>query len=210
MGFGRRHSGFSAVCVWVLGAWYGLLRAVEIEAGRQTGAGRGLLGQLAVLAAAALLLFAALHDVGFRTVPNWLPASLCALGVCARLADHSLLPAIAVAGSTFFVLLLFWLTGSIGGGDVKLWSATALLIPPSLAPELMFFARVILIGGVLALLYLLLGRLVPRPAASRRGGLLRRAFRAEMWRIGRRAPLPYACAIAAGALATILPLSLQR
>jgi prepilin peptidase CpaA len=169
-----------------------------------------LLSELCVLLAAALLMFAALHDIGFRTVPNWLPAALGVLGLTARLADHSLLPALAVAVCTFAVLLMFWLTGSIGGGDVKLWSATALLIPPYLVPEFLFFARVILLGGVLALVYLLLGRLVRRPAASRRGGLLRRALRAELWRIRRRAPLPYACAIAAGAIATILPLSLQR
>lgn len=169
-----------------------------------------MLSLLPVLAAAALLVFAAIHDIGFRTVPNWLPVALCALGALARLADHSLLAGLAVAACSFAVLVGFWLTGSIGGGDVKLWSATALLIPPSVTPELLFFARVILIGGVLALIYLALGRLVRRPPASRSGSLLRRALRVEAWRIRRRAPLPYACAIAAGALTTLLPFSLQR
>ncbi|MDE8346891.1 MAG: hypothetical protein POH28_12075, partial [Acidocella sp.] len=91
-----------------------------------------------------------------------------------------------------------------------LWAASALLIPPLLQPELAFILRVVLSGGALAILYLGLCRVVPRPRAVRGGGLLRRVLRAEAWRIGRGAPLPYACAIAGGAISTFLPLSLQR
>ncbi|HEY1856527.1 A24 family peptidase [Acidocella sp.] len=160
-----------------------------------------------MILSAALLIYAALHDVAVRTVPNWLPLCLLLLGCGARLVDHSLLAGAAVALVTFVVLFGAWLGGVMGGGDVKLWVATALLIPPLLQPELAFLCRVLLFGGVLAALYLALRRLVPRPRASRQGGLLRRIIRAEAWRIGRRAPLPYACAIAGGALATLLPLS---
>ena len=156
---------------------------------------------------AVLLVYAALHDIAVRTVPNWLPLCLLVLGCGARLTDHSLLAGAAVVLVTFVVLFGVWLGGAMGGGDVKLWAATALLIPPLLQPELAFLFRVLLFGGALAILYLLLRRLVPRPRASRQGGLLRRIIRAEAWRIGRRAPLPYACAIAGGALATLLPLS---
>jgi prepilin peptidase CpaA len=164
---------------------------------------------LAVLAT-SLLVYAALHDLAVRTVPNWLPAALLAIGLCARISDHSLLSAAIIAACTFGVLFLIWMAGAMGGGDVKLWAATVLLIPPVLQPELDFFLRVVIFGGVLGVFYLALCRLVPKPAASREGGLLRRVLRAEAWRIGRRAPLPYACAIAGGAIVTLLPLSLQR
>jgi len=162
------------------------------------------------LAATALLVYAALHDLAVRTVPNWLSALLLLIGLCVRLQDHSLIMGLVIAGATFLVLFIIWLLGGMGGGDVKLWAATALLIPPLMQPELAFFLRVVVFGGVLAIVYLSLCRLVPRPRASNQGGLLRRVLRAEAWRIGRRAPLPYACAIAGGAIVTLLPLSLQR
>jgi len=160
--------------------------------------------------ASGLLVYAAAHDLAVRTVPNWLPVALLAIGLCARAADHSLLAGLGVAAATFAVLFIIWVLGAMGGGDVKLWSATVLLIPPVFQPEIDFFLRVVVFGGVLGLVYLVLCRLVPKPRPSRAGGLLRRALRAEAWRIGRRAPLPYACAIAGGAIVTILPLSLQR
>ena len=46
---------------------------------------------------------------------------------------------------------------------------------------------------------------VPRPRAANRAVHLRRFLRVEQWRIGRRGPLPYACAIAAGAIVALLP-----
>jgi prepilin peptidase CpaA len=162
------------------------------------------------LLAAGLLVYAALHDFAVRTVPNWLPVCLIVLGVPLRIMDHMLLDAIIIAAVEFVLLFLLWLRGYMGGGDVKLWGATVMLIPPIIQPELNFVLYIALFGGVLALVYLVLCKLVPRPHASRQGGLLRRALRAEAWRISHRAPLPYACAIAVGAIATLLPLSLQR
>ena len=162
-----------------------------------------------MILSAALLIYAALHDIAVRTVPNWLPLCLLVLGCGMRLADHSLAAGAAVALITFAVLFGAWLGGVMGGGDVKLWAATALLMPPLWRPELSFLFRVLLFGGALAIFYLLLRRLVPRTLAARRPGLLRRVIRVEAWRIGRRAPLPYACAIAAGALATLWPFSLS-
>ena len=162
------------------------------------------------IGAAGLLVYAALHDLAARTVPNWLPLTLLVLGFCARLADHTLFAGLAVAGVAFAVLFIVWLLGAMGGGDVKLWAATALLIPPLLQPELAFFLRVVVFGGILALLYLSLGFVVHKPQGLKTGGLLRRLLRAEAWRISRRASLPYACAIAGSAIVTLLPLSFQR
>ena len=68
------------------------------------------------LAATALLVYAALHDFAVRTVPNWVPAALLLLGICMRLADHSLLDAVGVAVASFAVLFVIWLLGGMGGG----------------------------------------------------------------------------------------------
>ncbi len=171
--------------------------------------------------AIGLLAYAALHDLAARTVPNWLPLCLLVIGVLMRLADHSLRTGLIIAAVTFGILFVVWVFGFMGGGDVKLWAATALLIPPHLMPELAFFERVFLLGGLLGLIYLALWPLLRRArraaaaagaapnGAARRRGLAARALRAEAWRIARRGPLPYACAIAASAIVTLLPASFQ-
>jgi prepilin peptidase CpaA len=159
--------------------------------------------------AAALLVYAALHDLAARTVPNWLPLALLGIGVALRLIDHSLLLGLMACLLTFLLLFGIWVLGAVGGGDVKLWAAAALLVPPTLQPEALFFLRTVVLGGGLALLYLGLCFVVPKPRAPRqqaaRPGFIRRVLRAEAWRIGRRAPLPYAFAISGSALMTLLP-----
>jgi prepilin peptidase CpaA len=160
---------------------------------------------LLAVPAACLLAYAAVHDVAVRTVPNWLPAILLLLGICARLLDHDLLSGLLVAAIAFAVLFGIWVVGAMGGGDVKLWAATVLLVPPNWQPQFSFFVHVVLAGGLLALVYLGLSLVVPRPRATAEGSRLRRFLRVEQWRIGRRGPLPYACAIAAGAIVALLP-----
>jgi prepilin peptidase CpaA len=92
-----------------------------------------------------------------------------------------------------------WRRGWLGGGDVKLLTATAVLVPPSLVVNLLL--DVALAGGVLAMIYLAMARLVaPPPSTPRPPGMLRRIYRAELYRVRRRGPLPYASAIAAGTL----------
>jgi prepilin peptidase CpaA len=84
----------------------------------------------------------------------------------------------------------------MGGGDVKLLGAAALALPPASVP--MFVAAVAMAGGLLAMVYLAARPFMPTPALLRPTGLFARTLRVECWRIGRRGPLPYACAITAG------------
>jgi prepilin peptidase CpaA len=128
------------------------------------------------------------------------------LGLCLRLLDHSLLQSLGVAGVCFMVLALVWRARLIGGGDVKLWSASVLLIPPHWQAEFSFVYRVLLGGGLLAVVYISLRFVIRRPRPSPSGSLFRRAMRAEAWRICRRGPLPYAFAIASGAILSLLPI----
>ena len=241
-----------------------------------------------------LLIWAALHDLAARTVPNGLPVAVALAGCGLRALDHSLMAGLAASGTLFAVLFALWSAHAIGGGDVKLWSASVLLVPAHWQIEVDCLTRILLAGGALGLLYLLLRPVVAhwrvraystafipirenadwyargvggaaaretkalcqpatcpeesinwragaipirenadwyargvggaaaretkalcQPAtcpeesinwrAGVRAGLLSRVLRAEAWRIARKAPLPYALAIAGGTIFTLLP-----
>ena len=147
---------------------------------------------------AVTLLAALLNDIAFRTVPNWMPATLLALGIGIRMLDGGL-----ASGLLACVLILFsagfcWWRGWMGGGDVKLLAACGVLAPPGLSGVMVL--NVALAGGVLALLYLALGRVLAAPRAACPPGRLGAIFWAERHRIHSRSPMPYASAIAVGAL----------
>jgi prepilin peptidase CpaA len=149
-----------------------------------------------------LLLIAALHDIAARTIPDLICLALAFLGVARHLPDGRL--PIALLAS-FLILLLavpLWWRGLTGGGDVKLLTAVALLVPPGRVTDLLLVMA--LVGGALALLYLTLAPLLPEPAAARPAATTARILRIEQWRIRRRGPLPYGVAIAAGAITVLL------
>lgn len=153
---------------------------------------------LLVSASGVLLLAALVHDVAFRTVPNWISLVLGVLGVLRHLPQGNLAAALACAALVFGGATFCWLRGWMGGGDVKLLGAAALVIPPAATLDMVLC--IALAGGVLALLYIALGRVVAAPRGARPRALLARIWRTERYRMHRRGPLPYASAIAAGAL----------
>lgn len=171
-----------------------------------------MLHSMVWFAAAMVLLFAAAHDVAVRTVPNLASLIVALSGLALHAFDGQLLPALLRGGLVFAVAWHCWRRGWLGGGDVKLLSACVLLVPPESVPELILSTATA--GGLLALSYLALSRLLNRNdtdlragsgrAGSVRGlGLFRRILRAERRRIHRRLSLPYSCAIAAGVLLTL-------
>ncbi|HLB96548.1 MAG TPA: A24 family peptidase [Acetobacteraceae bacterium] len=165
------------------------------------------------LAGAVLLILclAAAHDVLARTVPNWMPMTLATLGVIQSALAERLIVSLLVGTTVFILTGLCWKRGWLGGGDVKLLGAAAIAVPPVAVPP--FVAAVALAGGVLGLVYLACGKLIPAMAPrrptdhppvdrpiNRPAGLLSRAWRLERRRLSRGGPLPYAVAIAAGGL----------
>jgi len=149
---------------------------------------------------AGFLLLAALHDIAARTVPNWVAVAVALGGLAARLVDGHLLPSLAAAAAAFVVTAFCWRRGWLGGADVKLIAAATLAVPNGQIG--LFIVAMSFSGSILAILYLVGGRIaraagrdarLPRPT-----NLLARAARAELWRLRRGGPLPYACAIAAG------------
>lgn len=165
------------------------------------------LAPASLIVGAGLLLFAALHDMIARTVPNWVAGLLALVGFGGRVMGNNLLIGLAAATSVFVVAAICWRRGWLGGADVKLMGAATLVLPPGLV--LPFIVAMAVSGSVLAALYLAAGWLARRARQPRKGtpiqgahvrpsGLLARAARVELWRMRRGGPLPYACAIAAG------------
>ena len=165
------------------------------------------LHSIVLFATATALLFAAAHDVAVRTVPNLASLIVAAVGLGQHVLDGQLIPALFGGVLVFFGAWYCWRRGWIGGGDVKLLTACVLLVPPALVPELILSTGIA--GGVLALCYVALARVLPRgeaprgQGAPRDAGLPRRVWRAERRRIRRGLSLPYSCAITAGALLTL-------
>ena len=151
---------------------------------------------------ALILVIAALHDLAFRTIPNWMVVILFLVGSLASVLSGTFVPALLISLLVLLGAAFCWRRGWLGGGDVKLLAVCAMLVPPTLAVRLLL--DVALAGGVLALVYLALARMTKFPVAPQPRGLLRRISRIERYRIRRRGSLPYASAIAAGALFVML------
>ncbi len=85
-------------------------------------------------------LILAYTDLKTTYMPDAYTHSMIAIGlIWVILFDSSKIYSLIVAGATFLILFLMYLFGQIGGGDVKLFTALALLIPKfpkSLAPLL--------------------------------------------------------------------------
>lgn len=117
---------------------------------------------VAYLIAISSILFAAIHDIAFRLIPDWCVVVVAVIGLGLRL-DEGVGPAAfsigaALALFVFFTALFHF--GIMGGGDVKLMSAASLLFPLHEVPSL--FVWISFAGGVLAL-----GKIVHDKVADR-------------------------------------------
>ena len=157
-----------------------------------------LVHSVLVSLSAAILLGTVLNDIAFRTVPNWMSATLLTLGLGIRALDGGLLPGLLACVLILLGAGFCWRRGWLGGGDVKLLAACGVLVPPALSGVMLL--DVALAGGLLAVLYLVLGQVLTAPGTDCPPGRLRGVLWEERHRIHSRSPVPYASAIAAGAL----------
>lgn len=161
-----------------------------------------VLASALVFSSILLLLGAAVSDLALRRVPNLVPALLATAGCVLDLLADALPEGIIAATIVFAAAFFCWRRGWMGGADVKLLAAAALLVSPRLVPELML--TIALAGGALGLFYLVLRRILPE---ARRcppvHGRLARLLHRERVRIA-EGELPYATAIAAGALVVLI------
>ncbi len=98
-------------------------------------------------------LAATVDDLARRQIANWIPAAALAAGFGWQMGQNGVWPgagyALGGAAAGFAVLLIFYLMGGMGGGDVKLMTGFgALLGAPRLLEAALWTAG---IGGVLAL-----------------------------------------------------------
>ena len=149
----------------------------------------------------AMLLLTAVQDVAARTVSDRSTLILAAAGVALRLHDYTIGPAICIAALVFLTAFGCWTRGWLGGGDVKLLGATMVLVPPPY--QVTILTVMSLTGGVISLLYLICRRWLSVMPGPRPLGVVRRAVRIELWRLGRGGPIPYAVAIATGAISAL-------
>lgn len=144
----------------------------------------------------ALLVVAAVGDASRRVIPNALCAVLALTGMAVAAASgaEAALWTAAAACGVFLGGAALFAAGAMGGGDVKLAAAAATWMPAADVP--VFLLLTSLSGGLLALVALGWGL-----AARRRAGQSPRAALAAATRV----ELPYGVAIAAGAIAVIVP-----
>ena len=161
-----------------------------------------------------LVLAATVFDLRKRRIPNALTYSavLVAFAYPALRGEFSrLLPAALGLLLGFGLLLLPWLAGGMGAGDVKLMAALGAFLGPGLVWKVFFLS--LIAGGFVAVFYLILrsdlregirntGRLIvgllrdkKLPASESTGG---------GWKS--KGKIPYGVAIAIGTVSTLVPL----
>src|SRR6476646_6849226 len=129
-------------------------------------------------------------DIATRLIRNEFCLALALLGIAGQFASPMQVAQSLIAAAILLLLLLVIYTrGWIGGGDVKLLVSLAIGLP--LTGVIQLLAITALVGGVLAMVHLLM-RFLPYPKLAPAGSsLVRRVYAEERWRHLRRAPLPY-------------------
>jgi prepilin peptidase CpaA len=159
---------------------------------------------LFTVATVVLLATAAWHDIATRTIPDSIGLTLAGMGVLARalLGPTALSLSVATAIVIFGLLLAAYTRGLIGGGDVKIISALAVGLPPF--DTYCFVVATAIAGGVLAIAYLGLSRVLRPRFIYGSQSIVHRVVAIECWRIRRQGPLPYGVAIAVGGTFVLL------
>lgn len=154
-----------------------------------------------VVGSVVLLVGVAVQDIVARTVSDRATAALSVAGLTMRFFDGTVVITGVIAIALFLAALACWHRGWLGGGDVKLLGATMLLVPPPHQATVLVLMS--LVGGVISVIYLVTRQWLRRPLGVRPSSFAGRVLRVEHWRLCRGGPIPYAVAIAAGAIGTL-------
>lgn len=161
---------------------------------------------------AVCLLIGVVWDLRVRRIPNAVCGAIAVAGLGAQFWDVGLVAALsglAMAIATIAILYVFWQRGGIGGGDVKLAAAVAVWLVPRSLP--VFWLASALAGGVTAAVCWAASRAPARREI--RANLTLAALQQSMPQVPTEVPagvaagrvsVPYAVAIAAGAVSVWL------
>lgn len=159
-----------------------------------------------VVAVASFVLVAAISDYRTRRLPNWLTVPACGAAIVLHTAINGLTGlTFAVVGfaTGFSILLVLWLIGGSGGGDVKLMGALGAWLGASLT--LYVFVLTAALAALLTGVVLFVGLLSRGFSSVRRSlgpGLAGSTGQRQRSRAGDkvrpRRGMPYAIPVAAG------------
>jgi prepilin peptidase CpaA len=162
----------------------------------------------ALVSSGLIYLLAARSDLLFRIIPDWMSIALSGLAVLRWAAAPQVSEALWTLGSAaliFAVGLVCFSRGWFGGGDVKLLSASILLVGSERA--LWFLLMMALMGGVLSVGVLIWDGFVRRSARASVVG----AGTSELRDAVLPPPsVPYGIAIAVAAICVEFPQLLQH
>jgi prepilin peptidase CpaA len=162
----------------------------------------------------ALLLAAAANDIRRSIIPNRLCLAIAMIYpvyVLSSPVSIDWIGALGTAGASLAAGLVIFARGWAGGGDVKLFSATALWAGFPLFTT--FVLVTALTGSVIALAMLMHRRLARRPTLAWADGAVMKSRESAGSAPSKLRPsqsLPYGAAIAAGGLMTALMLFSER
>jgi len=159
------------------------------------------INDILIVGSATLLGSVAVQDIVARTVSDRTTAALAVAGLTMRFFDGTIVITGVIAIAVFLAALACWYRGWLGGGDVKLLGATMLLVPPPHQATVLVLMS--LVGGAISAVYLVTRQWLRRPSGTRPSSFAGRVWRVEQWRLCRGGPIPYAVAIAAGAIGTL-------
>ena len=160
-----------------------------------------IINDILIVGSATLLGSVAVQDIVARTVSDRTTAALAVAGLTMRFFDGTIVITGVIAIAVFLAALACWYRGWLGGGDVKLLGATMLLVPPP--HQVTVLVLMSLVGGAISAVYLVTRQWLRRPSGTRPSSFAGRVWRVEQWRLCRGGPIPYAVAIAAGAIGTL-------
>jgi len=162
---------------------------------------------IVLICGALSLLFAATQDLISRTIPDWCVFAVLAAGCFLRLETGGapcLATSIGIALALFALLLLLFHFEALGGGDVKLLSASSLLSPPAEVPSQILLIAIS--GGILALSWIVARKVSCsfrdiQDARSKQAEAITASGKAVFEPEFSDGGLPYGVAICAGTLA---------
>jgi len=149
------------------------------------------------------------HDMLARTIPDIANFLLLIIGLTHRIMIGQVVT--SAEWTLIWVFIMFGLYGAgvLGGGDAKMMVGISFMMPTSPIFQLYFAVVVALIGGLIAISYILTHYIfkwlkISSKPTTRKNNLWQRWKASETWRINRLGGIPYGIALGFGILSILV------